>query len=232
MSAQLETAQRASVARRRWWKYALISLPFVLACIVAAVYLFSLSVNAASAIAKYDSGDYAGSEADSTRQLDLNLVEKYLPYFNRGDALAADQQYTRAIDDFERALELAPEERKCDVRVNLSLSWELLGDIYEQGGFHEGAVLLYQAAQAVIEEGGEACTPPTQELLDTAEIRIQEKIEQSQQPDGDEEVPDGDDEKLDELGELGDAGAQEKANEEARQRGENGPDGGNYTKPW
>jgi hypothetical protein len=92
-----------------------ISLPVVLVVLVAAIKLLSLAPTAQLAIDAYDSGRYTSSQEISGSLLELNLVEPYLPYFNRGDAFAADQYYGPATDDFERALELAPEDRKCDV---------------------------------------------------------------------------------------------------------------------
>ena len=221
--------------RLAWYLW---TIPLVLALLVVAFKLIGLSVTTQSAIAAYNRGAYETSAQYSESLLDLNVVEQYIPYFNRGDAYAAGEYYVESIDDFEKALELAPEAKKCDVRVNLALSWEKLGDIYAEGGFFQGAVLLYETAEAVIEEGGEDCTPPQQSSddLDAAGDRVEEKKEDAEaRRDAANEGQEGEgstEDKLDELGEQEDAGAQEKADGEARDRGE-GEGGTGYTdKPW
>lgn len=233
------TQQNATRARRRRRaKYLLWSLPVVVVLLYVAVRLIGLSVVNQTALDLFDSGAYEASESVSTGLLDQTIIEPYLPWFNRGDAKAAQEQYTDAIDDFERALELAPDDRQCDVRVNLALSWERLGDIYSAAGFPDGAKQLYEASLAVIAEG-EDCVPPEPAGLDLAEAgpRVQAKIDQAEQqaqaqdPGGDDESG-GLDEKLDELGQKGQAGEQDLQNGESLDRGENGGSGVAPAKPW
>jgi tetratricopeptide (TPR) repeat protein len=224
--------------RRRRAKYLLWSLPVLVVLLYLAVRLIGLSVVNQTAIDLYDSGLYEASEDRSTSLLDQRVIEPYLPWFNRGDAKAAQEEYTDAIDDFERALELAPADRQCDVRVNLALSWERLGDIYSAAGFPDGAKQLYEASLAVIAEG-EDCVPPEPAGLDLSEAgpRVQAKIDQAEQqaqaadPGGDTESG-GLDQQLDELGQKGQAGEQDLQNGESLDRGENGQDGGVPLKPW
>jgi len=224
--------------RRRRAKYLLWSLPAVVALLYVAVRLIGLSVVNQTALDLFDSGAYDESAGVSTGLLDQTIIEPYLPWFNRGDAKAAQEQYTDAIDDFERALELAPADRQCDVRVNLALSWERLGDIYSAAGFPDGAKQLYEASLAVIAEG-EDCVPPEPAGLDLAEAgpRVQAKIDQAEQqaaaqdPGGDDDSG-GLDEKLDELGQKGQAGEQDLQNGESLDRGENGGSGVAPAKPW
>ena len=229
---------QARARRRRRAKYLLWSLPVVVALVYVAVRLISLSVVNQTALELFDSGAYAQSEERSTSLLDQDIIEPYLPYFNRGDAKAAQEQYTEAIDDFERALELAPADRQCDVRVNLALSWERLGDIYFAAGYPDGAKLLYEASLAVIAEG-EDCVPPEPAGLDLAEAgpRVQAKIDQAEQQSqavdpGGETESGGLDEQLEQLGQKGQAGEQDLQNGESLDRGEEGGDGGYPVKPW
>ncbi len=65
----------------------------------------------------------------------------------------------KALEYFEKALEMAPEAHRCEVIVNLSLSWERLADGYVAAGLFDGATLLYQTSLDVLQ--GENCTPPT-----------------------------------------------------------------------
>lgn len=219
--------------RLAWY---LFTIPLVVILIVAAFKLIGLSVTAQAAINAFNNGQFERSITHSESLMDFNVIEPYIPYFNRGDAYAASEMYVESIDDFERALELAPEQKKCDVRVNLALSWENLGDIYAEGGFFQGAVLLYEAAEKVIAEGGEDCTPPQQseqDLQDSKE-RVEEKKQQAEeQRDAAAEGEEGEEstgDKLDELEEQEQEGAGEKADGETRDRGENS--GGSVDKPW
>jgi tetratricopeptide (TPR) repeat protein len=215
----------------------LASLPVVVFALLVAIKLMSLSVTTQAAIVSYNIGDYESSIEQSESLLELNVIEPYLPYFNRGDAQAGREYYVDAVEDFEKALELAPEAKKCDVRVNLALSWELLGDIYAEGGYFDGAVLLYDAAQAVIDEGGEDCEPPTEssDELSEAGERVEGKksfAEMQRDAQNAEEEAQSTQEKLDELGERGEQGSAEKENGDSLDRGENGGDGTYTDKPW
>ena len=224
--------------RRRRTRYLLWSLPVMIALVYVAVRLIGLSLVNQTALDLFDAGAYAQSEEVSTGLLDQTLIEPYLPFFNRGDAKAAQEQYTDAIDDFERALEFAPVERQCDVRVNLALSWERLGDVYAAAGFPDGAKQLYQAALAVIAEGDD-CLPPEPAGLDLAQAgpRVQAKLDQAEQqaqaqdPGGDDESG-GLDQQLDELGQKGQAGEQELQNGDSLDRGEENGSPSIPAKPW
>ena len=234
MTRELEARSR----RRRRAKYLLLSLPVVVVLLYAATRLMGLSIVNGTALDLFDAARFEASAQKSTELQDENIVEPYLPWFNRGDAYAAQEKYTDAIDDFEKALELAPAERECDVRVNLALSWERLGDIYAVNGYPQGAVLLYQAAETVIGEG-EDCEPPEPSGIDLQEAgpRIESKIEEAERQRDAADGPDGDgpgnlDEQLDELGQKSEAGEQDKATQDAADRGEESQQSGPPAKPW
>ena len=231
-SAATRTRQRRRV------KYLLISLPVVVALLVLAGMIVGPYTTNESAVRSFEYGDFDGSAGQSSRLLETNLLEDWVPWFNRGNALAAQEDYTASIDDFERALELAPEERACDVRVNLALSWERLGDIYVAGGFNQGAINLYEAAKAVIEEG-EGCDPdePSGEQLEEAGPRVQAKIDDAQQRKDEADAESGQapgslEEQLDQLGEQEQQGAQEKADGDSAERGQGDGQSGFTEKPW
>jgi tetratricopeptide (TPR) repeat protein len=224
---------------RRRLVYLLASLPVVIALLVLAALLIRPAVVTEGALGEYDSGRYQASADRSTTLLENNILQPWLPWFNRGDALAAQEKYTDAIDDFERALALAPAERQCDVRVNLALSWERLGDIYVSGGFFQGAVLLYEQAAVVIAAGTD-CEPPDPAGQQLAEAgpRVQEKIEQAERQRDAQDARDGEEgpqtreEQLEKLEELGQRGAEDKANGDAAERGEEGGSPRYSDKPW
>jgi len=233
MSRPLTVERLRKRRRLLFW----LTLPIALFAIFWAFKFLSLAPTAQTAIDEYDDGFYVASEQTSTSLLFLNVVEPYLPYFNRGDAYAADEYYGPATDDFEIALELAPLEKKCDVRLNLALAWERFGDIYVQLGYFQGAVLLYEASEAVLDDAGPECDPPqNQEQLDESNDRVESKKDSAQQQ-RDQQEPQGGDEQgeqeqqLQELEEQQQQAAQEKADQEAGDRGE---ESGGYgtDKPW
>lgn len=216
-----------------------LSLPVVLVMVVVAFKLLSLAPTAERAIDAYEYGDYLESQEQSTSLMGWNIVEPYLPYFNRGDAFAADNYLGAAIDDFEIALELAPMDRKCDVRLNLALAWERFGDYYVQYGFPQGAVLLYEASQSVLDAAGEECDPPeNQEQLTESKDRVEQKKSDAEEQRDAQQPPEQDDtgqseqeRQLEELEQQQQEAAQEKADDQAEERSEQ--NGGSYTdKPW
>jgi len=227
-----------TVARRRL-AMILWSLPVVVAMLVGALWIVGQLLTGASGISDFARGDFVESEETYESLLEPNLLEPYLPYFNRGDARAAQQDYTPAIDDFERALELAPQDRRCVVRVNLALSWEKLGDDYFSAGLFQGAVLLYEAGKAVIDAAGDDCPPPSEEgqQLESTEERIDEKLEQAEaQRDAAASGQEGSGSTGDQLEELESRGEQSEADKaagEAIERGEEGDGGAGFAdKPW
>lgn len=232
------SAHPNSLRRRRilmFW----LSLPVVIVAMIFAFKLISLAPTAQQAIDAYDYGYYEESVEHSSSLLGWNIAEPYLPYFNRGDAYAADDYLGAAIDDFEIALELAPLDRKCDVRLNLALAWERFGDYYVQYGYPQGAVLLYEASQAVLDAAGEECEPPEQqEELNESKDRVEQKKSDAQDQRDAEQAPDETDtgqtdqeRQLEQLEEQQQQAAQEKADDQSEQRSED--NGGSYTdKPW
>ena len=184
----------------------LFSLPVVLLALFVAWKLFSMPVLAQRGIDAYDEGNFERSVAASDSLMFLNVAENWIPYFNRGTANAAAQAYSDATDDLAKALERAPEERRCDVRVNLALAWEMQGDSYFEAGYFAGATKLYETAKAVLDAGAaEGCfeqqppepdeqQPPepdqeqpqdpdgdTTEKLEQADERVTEKLRRSEQ---------------------------------------------------
>jgi tetratricopeptide (TPR) repeat protein len=225
--------------RRRRRLLVLVSLPVVALVLFIAARLVLPAATTADAISLYDSGRYTESEDRSTELLEGNLLEPWIPWFNRGDARIGDEDYTGAIDDFEKALELAPPDRTCEVRVNLALSWSTLGDIYEEAGFHQGAVQLYDAAEKVIADGADQCRPPdpAAEELGRMQADLENKKAEAEarrdREDADNPTGPGDlDDKLDDLGDKQSQSDEEKANEDSRDRGESDPLSGLTGKPW
>lgn len=243
------TAIRRRRRRLLWW-----SLPVVLLALAFSVKLASLSLTAQDAITASETGRFDESIEASDALMTLNWFEPWIAYYDRGTASARAQLYNDATDDLSRALELAPEDRSCEVRVNLALAWEELGDIYTEAGYLRGASLIYDTALAVIAAGEEdGCftsdeqepnDPPQDpnenesetpgDQLEEAQDRVEGKQDaleqQPEQPGGgaDDEGADGGSSPEDDLQDRGDQAEQDRRDQEADQRG-----GGEYAeKPW
>lgn len=229
--------------RRLRWILLLGSVPFAIAALVLVGKLVGLQGTAGPAIDSYERGSYATSAEQLDPLFDWNAFEPWIAHFDRGTAKAAAGDTIPAITDLEQAFALAPESRRCDVAVNLSLSWETLGDSYAQQGQLAGAARLYATAKAVIEAAGPECEPPNapqdnqegrdpgQELSDASD-RLDAKSDLTAPPSGGEDgAPGGEQEQLEELQEQNDDAAGEKAERETQNRGEDS--GGAFTeRPW
>jgi tetratricopeptide (TPR) repeat protein len=217
----------------------LFGLPVVLIITILAGWLLSRPLIAADALTDYSRGGFSSSAETFGALLEPNIIEPWIPYFDRGVALAAGENFVPAIDDFERALELAPASHECEVVVNLALGWEKLADGYVGAGLFAGAKLLYQTSLDVL--AAHDCTPPEEPVtgrdpgqeLEDAEARVQEKLDAAEYLD---ELNNGSDaatpeEQQEQLEQQGQDAAEDKAEDDARDRGEDA--GGRYTdKPW
>jgi tetratricopeptide (TPR) repeat protein len=255
MAERTERRVTPSAIRRRRRRLVLWSLPVVLLALAASVKLASLSLTAQDAITASETARFDESIEASDALMTLNWFEPWIAYYDRGTASARSQSFNDATDDLSTALELAPPERSCEVRVNLALAWEQLGDIYAEAGYLRGASLIYDTALAVI-RGGEqdGCfegedqeqTDPQEpepsetpgDQLEDAEGRVEGKQDgldaAGQEPDdgtggGAEDGADGGGSSPEQdLEDRGDQAEQDRRDQEADQRG-----GGEYAeKPW
>lgn len=80
-------------------------------------YKYSLNNNY---IKKYNNQEYDINIAK--KLLVLNFQEKYIAHYNYGTALYQNEQYENAKEEFSEALKTVPNNRICDVRVNLALT--------------------------------------------------------------------------------------------------------------
>lgn len=240
------TSEARPVGRRRTRVRIILllaSIPFVVLALLVVGKLVSLPVTGGLVVDRYTAGDYPGSEEAADGLFDGNSFEPWIAPFDRGTATAARGDYNAAIPFLEQAFATAPQANKCDVAVNLALSWELLGDSYAQQGQAAGAQRLYDTARAVIAEAGEGCSPenapenteerrePGQELSD-ADERLQQKSEAAKQLDqATEPAPSDAQEQLDRLEQQNQDAAEEKQQLDQLNRGEQS--GGGFTdKPW
>lgn len=202
---QARDAQLASQLRARRRRLLLWSAPAVVILLLFALKLLSGAAIAWSGIHAFNQQSHA-TAASRFNWLHLgNVVERWKPHYNEGTAVYAGGDFFAASELLETALELVPSneeqptEAECLVRLNLSLSYEGLGDEAAASGASANAIEHYQRAQDAIamcgSSGGEDSSESEQATDDASERQGEKREEQEQQSgDGDGEPQEGDSE--------------------------------------
>ena len=93
---------------------------YVILIVLLLFFLFRYIVNERF-ISLYEDGKY--DEKDILVLSFLNINESYIYHYNSGNLYYKNGEYNKAIEEYEKALELKPsEEKECDIRVNLALA--------------------------------------------------------------------------------------------------------------
>jgi hypothetical protein len=154
--------------RRLLW---LGALPSLVALVVAAG-LWLLVHGNAGARDHYDAGRYADARATFAGARDLGVVSPWISPFDAGTAAYGEKDFKAAVRYFKQALPIVPDDRGCDVRINLALTHEAIADEAGASGEKAARQVALRDARTVI--GGTGCS-------DAIEKRIEEKIKQSSQ---------------------------------------------------
>jgi hypothetical protein len=256
-AASLLAANRRRKKVRFWVSIA--TLPIALVGLLLALKLLTMYAFAHNAILSHVTGNHSGTVNAAQGQEFLNIVERYKAPFNVGVGLVSNGQLEAGRAKFEEALSLAEGLEVCQVRVNLALTIERMGDVASRAGKTADAMALYAEALVITIETPEECgsedaaaqsSDPDRDMgetLDDLEDRLREK-QQSGQPDGGDgeedpqEGPDGGEgeeeqpttpsqDQLDEIEDRLTQGADER--DQYQQGGDDEVGGGNRTdKPW
>lgn len=83
----------------------------------------------------------------------LNISEPYIAHYNYGNVLYKNNNFDKAIEEYEKALKLFPPKKKeCSIRINLALA--MLGKVDEENKTkYENLEILEQAKEVLCEEG-------------------------------------------------------------------------------
>ncbi|MFD6090692.1 hypothetical protein ACFWGN_01080 [Oerskovia sp. NPDC060338] len=133
----LRSPRAAALRSRRLRRRALLLLlpiPLLVAAIVLGVKLAFLPVIASMGSDDYDAGDYSDAADLFDVQKTMNVVDPWKAWFNTGTARHSSGDDYTAINDLHRAYDLAEGEDpmvRCQIQVNLSISYETSGD-YEK----------------------------------------------------------------------------------------------------
>ena len=148
-----ETAE-ARAARLRLRKRLVVwSLPFVVVLALVATKLLTMVALGDEALRSYTAGNVTGTEDAAKRLGFLNLIEAHKAPFARGDARVLAGDYDGARAAFEESLALAPHRTlasACQIRVNLSLSLEKLGQAAQNAGQADQAKQYFDRMQQVV----------------------------------------------------------------------------------
>lgn len=185
-----ETPQARAARLRMRKRLALWSLPFVLALALVSAKLLTMVALGDEAVRAYGSGNVTGTEDAGQRLEFLNLIEPHKAPFARGDARVLAGDYDGARAAFEEALGLAPHDSResCQIRVNLALSLEKLGQAAQTAGHADVAKQYFDRVQQVVNDAppgcfeGDAQDEEGQQLRD-AQQRAQDQNQQQDQQD-------------------------------------------------
>ena len=116
----------------------------------------------------YDQGEFVDEREEGL--LRLNFPERYLPYYNLGNAAFKRGDYKEAVVRYEQALARHPgiyqEEKDCRVRINLALSMVKQLDLDDLDSEEKvaDAVKVLLAARDILTENG--CANPQAGVFD------------------------------------------------------------------
>ncbi len=202
-------------------------LPVILALLLATKFL-TMSAAAREALDGFYAlnGDRVSQASD--RMAFVNIVERHKAPFARGDFFVVGGDFDQARAQFEAALDLAPPESvdSCQIRTNLALALEKLGDNAKAAGDEAAARGYWQRVIDVRKDAPQGCFEPPADgagqKTDNAAKRAEAKLnpQQQQQPGGDQLTPQQQAEQDAKGNQLDD-----KTQENQQQRAEQGPNG-------
>lgn len=164
-------------------KLLLVSLPLCLVIGLFAIKMLSIPILSEIAYINYKRSDYTGAIAMIYPLNWLNYFESYKAPFNQGNAYFKNSNYSEAENKFRQALEMAPKERDCDVRINLALSIEQQADTFLAQKNYDQAILKYDEAKSVIYGGQDSCGVQFNDRLNTDKTNDADGDKQSDKKD-------------------------------------------------
>ncbi|MEP6648480.1 MAG: hypothetical protein ABJA74_01005 [Lapillicoccus sp.] len=182
-----ETPEARTARLRLRKRLVLWSLSFVIALALVATKLLTMVALGDEAVRAYTAGNVTGTEGAGNRLGFLNLIEPHKAPFARGDARVLAGDYDGARAAFEESLSLAPPDSResCQIRVNLALSLEKLGQAAQTAGRADQAKQYFDRVQQVVRDApsgcfeGDAQDKEGQQLRD-AQQRAQDQTQQQQ----------------------------------------------------
>ena len=197
----IEAAQEARAiadARARRRKLLRWSSPVVAVVGLAAAFLLAICGVVLVGERSYAATSYTSAAGQFGVLRSVNAVETWKPHYNVGTSEYSSGRFFAATQELEHALTLVPRapegeppgRDECLVRINLSLSYEGLGDEAARASDHPMAISYYDQALAMIQGcgsgGGGGGSQQEQESADQAQDRQEQKQDEQQQEQGGE----------------------------------------------
>ena len=197
---QFETVEQAREARlmalasARRSKLLKWSAPFVAVAAIAAIYLLAITAIVIAGERNFASHSYASSVQQFSSLQNLNILERWKPYYITGTARYASGAFFAASRELNTAMELVPkgtpEERgaeECMVATNLSLTYEGMGDEAARANDPAMALNYYEQALTTIAgcgQGGGGSEEQQEQAQEAQERQEGKQEEQQQQQEG------------------------------------------------
>ena len=129
--------------------------------------------------ALYSNSDSNGAITTSQLQKGLNVIEPYIAYYNAGTAYIKASRGKEAEEELTQSIHNNPPEDKiCQVRVNLSYSIELQADKALEEKSNDQALVLLNRAEGVLYEDNCASRQSESQAKDENAERAKERISQ------------------------------------------------------
>ncbi|YCH08456.1 tetratricopeptide repeat protein [Arthrobacter sp. alpha11c] len=233
-------------ARRRRRRLALWSAPPALLALAVAAKLLSVGALGGYAAQAFETADQDAAAGAASWLHVANLFEPHKAYFASGDVHVLAGDFTAARKDFEAALDAGAGTDECQVRVNLVLSIEKLGDAALAAGNKPMAATLFREALDVLESSPAQCAQEGPgnssgegKALDSAMDRLKAKIAADSKGSGEAKKQAKDSpsepqqEQLQKLGESAQQAQRERTEGQEREEYLRGPENdSSVDRPW
>ena len=204
----------------------LIIAIYIILIIMLVIFMYRYLVNE-KFISLYEDGEYEEENIESLSLLNIN--EPYIYYYNLGNIYYKNGDFDKAIESYEKALELnKAKEKECDIRINLALAkLEKIDDDYNQEeNIDETIDILDDAREVLLEEecateDGDGHNSEAQELKEDIDD-FEEELKKNKKEENDK---DSDKDKDEEQQDNSTEDAKEKLLEKKKQTYENRLDG-------
>lgn len=186
---EIRDARFADELRRKRKLLLLWSLPVMLIAFLAALKLLSAVALNMAGTSAYEHANH-NTAAERFHSLEFfNVVEPWKAHFNQGTAIYAGGDFWNAKEQLEVALDLVPKsaqgeppgKEECDVRTNLSLSLEGLGDEAMAAGDPAMGANYFTQAQTALSNCGESGGNGGEEAQEAEERQEQSQSDADQQ---------------------------------------------------
>lgn len=169
MSTTTTTDHDTNRSRRRRLLYLVGLVPSLLLLMVS-VRIGVLLHHESRAMSAYAAGDFEQAQEHFAANRVFNPVERWIAPFGEGDARFRLEDHEEAVEAFEAALGLAPEDQECMIRVNLGLTHEAHADSLVADGNRAEATEARLRGRDVLKPCKEVTALAPEELQELQEL--------------------------------------------------------------